>query len=50
VMFTMRFAGIVFVEDQAILREGLRALIELQPDLRVVGQASTGADVEGVLP
>jgi DNA-binding NarL/FixJ family response regulator len=43
-MFAMRFASIVLVEDQAILREGLRALIELEPDLRVVGEASTGAD------
>ena len=43
-MFTMRFASIVLVEDHAILREGLRALLELEPDLRVVGEASTGAD------
>jgi DNA-binding NarL/FixJ family response regulator len=43
-MFTMRFASIVLVEDHEILREGLRALIELEPDLRVVGEASTGAD------
>jgi DNA-binding NarL/FixJ family response regulator len=37
-------ARIVLVEDQAILREGLRALIELEPDLKVVGEASTGAE------
>jgi two-component system response regulator DevR len=43
VLFTMRFARIVLVEDHAILREGLRALIELEPDLRVVGDASTEA-------
>jgi DNA-binding NarL/FixJ family response regulator len=43
-MSTMRFASIVLVEDHAILREGLRALLELEPDLRVVGEASTGAD------
>jgi DNA-binding NarL/FixJ family response regulator len=30
-MFAMGFARIVLVEDQAILREGLRALIELEP-------------------
>jgi DNA-binding NarL/FixJ family response regulator len=40
----MRFASIVLVEDHAILREGLRALIDREPDLRVVGEASTGAD------
>src|SRR5436305_4664887 len=39
-------ARIVLVEDHAILREGLRALIEMEPDLTVVGEASTG--VEGV--
>ena len=44
VMFTIRFASIVLVEDHAILREGLRALLELEPDLKVVGEASTGAD------
>jgi len=41
-MFTA--ARIVLVEDHAILREGLRALIELEPDLKVVGEASTGAE------
>jgi len=39
-------ASIVLVEDHAILREGLRALIDMEPDLTVVGEASTG--VEGV--
>jgi len=37
-------ARIVLVEDHAILREGLRALIELETDLKVVGEASTGAE------
>ncbi|TLY50807.1 MAG: response regulator transcription factor [Gammaproteobacteria bacterium] len=37
-------ARIVLVEDHAILREGLRALIDLEPDLKVVGEASTGAE------
>jgi DNA-binding NarL/FixJ family response regulator len=37
-------ARIVLVEDHAILREGLRALLELAPDLKVVGEASTGAE------
>src|ERR1700758_4893977 len=37
-------ASIVLVEDHAILREGLRALIELESDLKVVGEASTGAE------
>jgi len=53
-MFTMTSASIVLVEDHAILREGLRALIELEPDLKVVGEASTGAEavrvVQGTSP
>ncbi|HYL01789.1 MAG TPA: response regulator transcription factor [Steroidobacteraceae bacterium] len=35
---------IVLVEDHAILRDGLRALIELEPDLQVVGEAASGAE------
>jgi DNA-binding NarL/FixJ family response regulator len=30
----------VLVDDHTILREGLRSLLELQPDLQVVGEAS----------
>src|SRR6266513_4018117 len=47
-------ARIVLVEDHAILREGLRALIELEPDLKVVGEAGTAAEavrvVQGASP
>jgi DNA-binding NarL/FixJ family response regulator len=32
---------LLLVDDHAILREGLRALLELQPDFRVVGEAGT---------
>ena len=42
VMFTRTFTSIVLVEDHTILREGIRALIELEADLTVVGEASTG--------
>jgi DNA-binding NarL/FixJ family response regulator len=35
---------LVLVEDHAILREGLRALLELEPDLRIVGEAANGTD------
>src|ERR1700730_19049858 len=41
---TLTSARIVLVEDHAILREGLRALLELEADLKVFGEASTGAD------
>src|SRR6266513_4337751 len=47
-------ARIVLVDDHAILREGLRALIELEPDLKVVGEAGTAAEavrvVQGASP
>ncbi|MFH1596820.1 MAG: response regulator transcription factor [Pseudomonadota bacterium] len=35
-------AGILLVEDHQIVREGLAALLEKQPDLKVVGQAADG--------
>jgi two-component system response regulator NreC len=38
--------SIVIIESHGILREGLRALIELEADLRVVGEASTA--LEGI--
>src|ERR1700742_1988210 len=33
---------IFLVDDHAILREGLRSLIAVQPDMEVVGEASDG--------
>ncbi|MBV9345977.1 MAG: response regulator transcription factor [Gammaproteobacteria bacterium] len=38
------FARIVLIEDHAILRDGLRALLELEPDLRIVGEANSAAE------
>jgi DNA-binding NarL/FixJ family response regulator len=35
---------ILVAEDHPILREGLRALIDNQPDLSLVGEASNGQD------
>jgi DNA-binding NarL/FixJ family response regulator len=35
---------LVLVEDHAILREGLRALLELEPDLRIAGESTNGID------
>jgi DNA-binding NarL/FixJ family response regulator len=37
-------SNLVLVEDHAILREGLRALLELEPDLRIVGEAANAID------
>jgi two-component system response regulator NreC len=36
--------SVFLVDDHALLREGLRALIELQPDMRVVGEAGDGQE------
>jgi DNA-binding NarL/FixJ family response regulator len=33
--------GIVLVDDHAIVRQGLRSILEREPDLRIVGEAST---------
>ena len=35
---------ILLVDDHAILRSGLRALLELESDMDVVGEASTGEE------
>jgi DNA-binding NarL/FixJ family response regulator len=35
---------IVLVDDHGLLREGLRALLEAQPDLSVVGEAADGLE------
>jgi DNA-binding NarL/FixJ family response regulator len=41
---------VYLVDDQRILREGLRALLELDRDIRVVGEAADGrAALEGIL-
>jgi DNA-binding NarL/FixJ family response regulator len=35
---------IVLVDDQAIVREGLRAMLSLEPDMIIVGEASGGQE------
>ena len=35
---------VLLVDDQALLREGLRMMVDAQPDLEVVGQAGDGAE------
>src|SRR5688572_24954425 len=34
--------SILLVDDQSLLREGLRTLLELHPDLHIVGEAGDG--------
>lgn len=36
--------NILLVDDQALFREGLRTLLDLQPDFEVVGEASQGEE------
>ena len=35
---------LLLVDDHAVVRSGLRMLLETQPDLTIVGEAETGAD------
>ncbi len=35
---------VLIVDDHAILREGVRALLQLQPDMEVAGEASNGTE------
>ncbi len=43
-------AGVFLVDDHAILREGMTALINSQPDLVVVGQANDGFEALKQIP
>lgn len=40
----MRTINILIADDQALFREGLATLIASQPDMRVVGEATDGAE------
>jgi two-component system, NarL family, response regulator LiaR len=50
----MKKIRVLIVEDQAIVREGLAAILALQPDIEVAGQAKDGIEavemVESVKP
>ena len=35
---------VLIVDDQRLMREGLRVLLELEPDMEVVGEAENGAE------
>src|SRR5215208_6460162 len=41
---------VFLLDDHEIVREGLRALLEAQPDCEVVGEASTAADALARIP
>jgi DNA-binding NarL/FixJ family response regulator len=40
----MRKIRLLIADDQAMFREGLRTLLELQPDFEIVGEAADGND------
>lgn len=40
---------IVLVDDQTLVRQGIRTLLELDPELRVVGEACDGEEALGVI-
>ncbi len=41
--------GVLLVDDQAMIRQGLRLIIESEPDMRVVGEAADGSEaIDGV--
>ena len=41
---TNRAIRILLIEDHVILREGLRSLLEVEPDLQIVGEAGSGEE------
>jgi DNA-binding NarL/FixJ family response regulator len=40
---------VVLVDDQTLVRQGIRSLLELTPDLRVVAEAADGEEALGVI-
>jgi DNA-binding NarL/FixJ family response regulator len=41
--------GVLLVDDEQLIRAGLRAIIASEPDLDVVGEAADGAEVPGLV-
>jgi DNA-binding NarL/FixJ family response regulator len=42
-------AGVLLVDDEPLIRAGLRAIIDSEDDLSVVGEAADGAEVPGLV-
>ena len=42
--------SVFLVDDHAILRDGLRMILETQPDIRVIGEAADGRDAVRRMP
>lgn len=41
---------LMLVDDQRLMREGLRTLLELEPDLKIVGEADNGKEALNLYP
>ncbi|MGH3501367.1 MAG: response regulator, partial [Nocardioidaceae bacterium] len=41
--------NVVLVDDEALVRSGLRAVLSSEPDIDVVGEAEDGAEVPGMV-
>ncbi|MGH8920879.1 MAG: response regulator, partial [Actinomycetes bacterium] len=41
--------GVLLVDDEELVRAGLRAILDAEPDLGVVGEAADGAEVPGLV-
>ncbi len=41
--------GVLLVDDEQLIRAGLRAIVGSEPDLEVVGEAADGAEVPGLV-
>ncbi|MGO1341459.1 MAG: response regulator transcription factor, partial [Cellulosimicrobium funkei] len=40
---------VVLVDDEPLVRAGLRVILDAEPDLEVVGEGGDGAEVPGVV-
>ena len=45
-MSNAEYIHVLLVDDQRLMREGLRTLLELHSDIRVVGEAGDGEQAE----
>jgi DNA-binding NarL/FixJ family response regulator len=41
--------GVLLVDDEELVRTGLRAILEAEPDIRVLGEAEDGSQVPGLV-
>jgi len=48
-MPTANSVTIVIVDDHPVVRDGLNAMLSMEPDLQVVGEAATGGDALSLL-